>query len=203
MLSSYVGWLRKNANLSTLTLKLHMVTVKNFLEFCDIEISPRKFKNRVKLPRAIRKFKEALTKEDIIKIINGCSNNKLKTYLMFLAATGCRATETLSIRLDLDFTNSKVFIRGEHTKTREDRYVFLTKELIQQLKDYILYKYRKPRIGFQHKNGKSSSRYFTPERNENDLVFSNYNSKPNLSTLYVAMSKLFNETLDRIGFRSR
>lgn len=44
-----------------------MVTVKNFLEFCDIEISPRKFKNRVKLPRAVRKFKEALTKEDIIK----------------------------------------------------------------------------------------------------------------------------------------
>lgn len=44
-------------------------------------------------------IKEALKKEDIIKIINGCSNNKLETYIMFLAATGCRATEALSTRL--------------------------------------------------------------------------------------------------------
>lgn len=71
------------------------------------------------------------------------------------------------------------------------------------MQDWLSYKFRKRRIDFRDKPGKSSSRYFTPERNENDLVFSNYNSKPNLSTLYVAMSKLFNETLDRIGFGSR
>lgn len=76
-------------------------------------------------------IKEALKKADIIKIINGCSNNKLKTYIMFLAVTDCRATEAISIRLcDCDLIRNKVFIRGEHTKTREDRYVFLAKELV-------------------------------------------------------------------------
>ena len=91
---------------------------------------------------------------------------------MLLAATGCRATEALSIRLrDCDFTNNKVFIRGEHTKTREDRYVFLTKELVQQLQTYIVYKYRKRRIGYQNKEGKSASRIFEPERQEDDLIF--------------------------------
>lgn len=163
---------RENANLSNLTLKLNLVTIRSFLEFHDIEINPKKFKNRVKLPRAVRKFKEALTKEDIIKIINGSTNIKLKTYVMVLAATGFRATEALTIRIcDLDFTANKVFIRGEHTKTLEDRYVFLTKELVQQLQTYIVYKYRKRRIGYQNKEGKSASRIFEPERQEDDLIF--------------------------------
>lgn len=125
---------------------------------------------------------------------------------MLLAATGCRATEALSIRLrDCDFTNNKVFIRGEHTKTREDRYVFLTKELVQQLQDWISYKYRKRRIGFKNNVGKSSARYVTPERDKNALVFSaGYNnSQPNLYSLYITMAIMFNKTLDRIGFGSR
>jgi hypothetical protein len=80
MLASYASWLRENANLSNLRLKLDLVTIRSFLEFHDIEINPKKFKNRVKLPRAVRRFKEALTKEDIINIINGCTKIKLKTY---------------------------------------------------------------------------------------------------------------------------
>jgi integrase len=77
--------------------------VKNFFEYFDIEISPRKFKLKVKLPRIIRRSKEALSKEDIIDILNTCSDIRLKTYVMLLAATGMRATEALSIRIkDLD-----------------------------------------------------------------------------------------------------
>jgi hypothetical protein len=47
------------------------------------------FKLKVTVPRVIRKHKEALTKEDIIRILEACSDSlKLKTYLLFLAATG-------------------------------------------------------------------------------------------------------------------
>ena len=42
---------------------------------------------------------QALTKEDIINILNACSDIRLKTYVMLLAATGMRASEALSIRL--------------------------------------------------------------------------------------------------------
>jgi integrase len=55
---------------------------------------------------------------------------------MLLAATGMRATEALSIRIkDLDLKSSpaKVFVRGEYTKTRTDRTVFLTEEMADQL----------------------------------------------------------------------
>jgi integrase len=102
------------------------------LEFWDLEISVRKMKIKVRMPRVIRQSKEALTKENIVNILNACSEIKLKTYCMFLAATGCRASEAISIRvcdLDLNDTPAKVFIRGEYTKTRTDRYVFLTAQV--------------------------------------------------------------------------
>jgi hypothetical protein len=41
------------------------VTAKNFLEYHDIDISPRRFKLKVKLPKVVKKEKEASDKEDI------------------------------------------------------------------------------------------------------------------------------------------
>lgn len=69
------------------------MTLKNFLEFYDVDISPRKFKLKVKLPKVVRKTKEALSKEDIIDILNACSDIRLKTYLMLLVSTGMRPVE--------------------------------------------------------------------------------------------------------------
>lgn len=142
ILSSYVPYLQTNCNISTLTLKLRIITAKNFLEYYDVEISPRKFKLKVKMPKVIRQSKEALSKEDIADILNACSDIKLKTYAMFLAATGMRAIEALSIRIkDLDLKSSpaKAFVRGEYTKTRMDRTVFLTEEITQQLTSWLNY----------------------------------------------------------------
>ena len=64
---------------------------------------------------------------------------------MLLASTGLRATEALSIRLkDLDIISkpAKLIIRGEYTKTKVDRYVFLTREVKEQIKIWLDYKYR-------------------------------------------------------------
>jgi integrase len=121
-LNEYVHYLKYNHNLSPLSLKQEVVTVKNLLEYSDIEISPRKFKLKVKLPKIIRKTKQALSKEDIINILNTCEI-RLKTFVMLLASTGMRAGEALSIRikdLDLDSNPVKVQLRGEVTKTKVD-----------------------------------------------------------------------------------
>lgn len=131
LLIEYARYLQ-NRNISTSTLKQRVVTVKNFLEYHDIDISPRRFKLKVKLPKTIRKNKEALSKEDIIEILNTASDIRIKTYVMLLASTGMRAGEALSIRikdLDLDSNPSKLFVRGEFTKTRTDRIIFLTDEI--------------------------------------------------------------------------
>ena len=151
ILSKY-GANQKNCNISATTIKQRVVTVKNFFEYHDIEISPRKFKLKVRLPKVVRKNKEALSKEDIVDILNHCSDIKLKTYVMLLAATGMRASEALHIRVkDIDFEKNpaELYVRGENTKTKADRTIFLTEEVTNQLNSWLKYKYRTRRVCYQ------------------------------------------------------
>ena len=208
ILSQYGAYLKTNNNISNLTLKQRVVTVKNFLEYYDVDISPRKFKIKVKLPKAIRKNKEALSKEEIVDILNTCSDIRLKTYVMFLAATGMRAVEALSVRIkDLDLQSylPRLFVRGEFTKTRSDRTIFLTTEVAHQLSSWLDYKYRSRRVCYSDNNGKTVTEYRTPKKNETDLVFSVYqsNKNPNPDNLYTELSSSFAKTLDRMGKGAR
>ena len=195
-------------NISNLTIKHRIVTAKNFLEYNDVEIIPRKFSLKVRLPRTVKKNIEALSKEEVIDILNVCSDIRLKTFVMFLASTGCRAGEAASIRfIDLDFSSqpSKVYIRGEHTKTKTDRVVFLTDELVQQLKSWIEFKYRTRRICSQNKeSGKYFSENRTPQRNDDDLIFTSrkYDSAEP-KHVYMDLCHHFEKTLDRMGKGAR
>jgi len=63
ILSNYVIYLQNNSNISPATLKARIITAKNFLEYHDVDMSPRKFKPKVKIPKVMRKSKEALSKE--------------------------------------------------------------------------------------------------------------------------------------------
>jgi integrase len=209
MLAKYVLYLNNNF-ISPVTLKNHVITVKNFLEYRDIEISPRKFKLKVRMPKVVRKNKEALSKEDIVDILNACSDIRLKTFVMFLAAGGFRAVEALSVRikdLDLESRPPQVFIRGEYNKTRTDRIVFLTDEMNQQIKSWLSYKYRRRRVCYNgdeksnQKNTKTITEYRTPDRSGNDLIFAVYQNTnmPNPNRIYDDVARSFAKTLDRMG----
>jgi integrase len=219
--------LQNTYNLSSITFRDKVITVKTFLEYNDIELSPKRFKLKVRFPKTVLRYKEAIDKGDIIKILNGCSDLRLKTYVMLLASTGLRATEALSIRIkDIDFGSfsssspppqAKVTIRGEYTKTKVERYVFLTRELVEQIKIWIDYKYRKRRIcyynyninketGEKERKRRSITQYRTPEKNENDFIFSLYrteNNKPKPEILYGNLAPIFAKTLDRIAMGLR
>ena len=210
ILSAYSAYLR-NCNLSTITIKQRVVTVKNFFEYCDIDVSPRKFKIKVRLPKAVKRNKEAISKEDVIDILNQCSDFRLKTYVMLLAATGMRAVEALHIRVkDIDFDNkpARLFVRGENTKTKTDRTVFLTEETANQLESWLKYKHRTRRVCYQNKdkeneneNKKIITEYRTPSIKNTDLVFAVYQNKqtPDTSSLYTELAGSFAKTLDRMG----
>jgi integrase len=208
VLSNYIVYLQNRYNISSVTLKGRVITAKNFLEYHDIDISPRKFKLKVKIPKVVRKNKEALSKEDVIDILNACSDIRLKTYIMLLAATGFRAVEALSIRIKdlyLQSAPAKIFVRGYYTKTKTDRYIFLTEEVAVQLKQYLEYKYRSRRICHKDDRGKTITEYRTPERNDNDLVFAVYQNreKPDPRMIYFDLARSFGKTLDRMGKGTR
>jgi integrase len=125
-----------------------------------------------------------------------------------------RATEALSIRItDIDFESSPaiILIRGEHTKTKVDRYVFLTRETVEQIKRWIDYKYRKRRICYKdEKTCKSIEEYRTPQKNVNDFLFSvngpykkSSNSTNHLKNFYNTLVLQFQKTLDRNGMGSK
>lgn len=88
----------------------------------------------------VKRNKEALSKEEIVNILNTCSDIRLKTYVLLLAGNGMRAVEALLIRIkDLHLQPSppKLFVRGEFTKTRSDRTTFLIAELRYQLISWL------------------------------------------------------------------
>ena len=84
---------------------------------------------------------------------------------MLLAATGMRAVETLYIRVkDIDFDNkpAKLFVKGENTKTKTDRTIFLTEEISNQLESWLKYKHRTRRVCYKNKdkeNEKEGKKY--------------------------------------------
>jgi integrase len=94
---------------------------------------------------------------------------------MFLASTGCRATEALSIRYtDLNETASpaRILIRGEYTKNKTDRVVFLSTEMTKQLKLWLSYKHRTRRICQKNPlTNKTTTTYLTPKQDPKALIF--------------------------------
>ena len=120
VLSGFVAYLEEEEGIENPnTIRYFVTTAGNFLEYNDVEISPRKFKLKVRLPKPVVRHKEAIGKEEIREILLKCSNIKLKTYLMLLASTGMRATEALALRhKDFDFdeenrnnNNRQAFVR--------------------------------------------------------------------------------------------
>jgi len=215
VLNDYCVFLKNNYDIGSVTFRDKIITVKNFLEYNDIDINQKKFKLKVRFPKTVFRYKEAIDKEDILKILNGCSDLRLKTYVMLLASTGLRATEALSIRLKDLNTNTigsnnnnspaKLIIRGEYTKTKVDRYVFLTREVQNQIKIWLDFKYRKRRICYKDREtGNTITEYRTPEKKQNELIFSlNQTDKPRPEILYVSLATTFAKTLDRIGMGTR
>jgi integrase len=113
--------------------------------------------------------------------------------------------EPLSTRicdLDLNSNPAKIFIRGEYTKTKVDRYVFLTGELVQQLKSWLEYKYRTRRVCHKDtQTGKIVTEYRTPLKDPNTLIFavSRIGKSPNPANIYYGLCHEFEKTLDRMG----
>jgi integrase len=145
--------------LSTRTLNQRVKHIKHFLEANDVTINQTKFKMKIKLPKEIKREKEGMAKDQVREILVACDDIRLKTYVIFLASTGWRASEALSVQLqDTDFDRNpvRVNLQGENAKTRTDRHTYLTQEMVTQLKSWLDFKYRERTIKqyYDKKTGK-------------------------------------------------
>ena len=203
---NYLAWLKRRGTMTPRSIKTWVSTARHYLESMDVEISPRKWQLRVKTPKVVRSNKESLSKEDIQTILNACDSIRLKTWLLWLAATGCRATESLSVRLcDINWKTDPVTVklRGEYTKTKASRTLLITRELADQLRAWVRYKYRVRGIGYYNRQTKKTfNKIVKPVINDQILVFSpGWRRSPTLRHLYISLLVEFEKTLERLGGR--
>ena len=166
------------------SIKTHLIGIKSYFAYHEIDIIPSKFKRKVKMPRTLVEKEEPLDAADIRKILMSCNNRRLKAYLLVLASGGLRAVEGCSIRIkDINFKNrpTTIHIRAEYVKTRVGRDIYISDEATQYLKQWLDWKYRERGL------------------NPDDLLFnvSNVESKP--ETLYVKLVAEFTKVLKIAG----
>jgi integrase len=175
----------------------HLVGIKSFLAYHDVDIIPSKFKRKVKLPKEAREDEEPLSVGEIRRILLACNNRRLKTYILLLGSSGLRAIEGLSLRLrDCDFSASptKIHVRKEYSKTRVARTVYISDEATSYLNEWLAWKYR----------DKGDDRW-TKKRNPDDLIFSVYTTtnQANPGHLYIKIAREFQKVLSAAGMDER
>ena len=95
-----------------------------------------------------------------------------------------------------------MFVRGEYTKTRSDRTIFLTQELDYQLSSWLSYRYRKRRICYSE-NGKTVTQYRTPIMKDSDLVFSAHRLSGNPNPVSDSSKASYNAQCRRISLQRK
>jgi site-specific recombinase XerD len=90
---------------------------------------------RMPYQRKRRVLPEILSPEEIVAIFDSCHNLKHKTLLMTSYSGGLRLGETLGL-LPSDIDSTRMMIRVEQGKGRKDRYVMLSKTLLDSLRKY-------------------------------------------------------------------
>ncbi len=139
-LVKFASFLAKN-NIPPKTASAYISGLKEWFIWNGIELSERIIKEvRRKLPKGgIRTTEEPLTKDKLRKILSNC-DIKGKALFTLMASTGLRISEALSLEMDdlrLHSDPAEIIIRGEKSKTGEQRVVFLTAEAKKLLLDWL------------------------------------------------------------------
>jgi len=144
LLDYFVSYLQ-NIKLNRSSIHQYLAGIRSYLLYNDIDIVNSKFKRRVTMPKNIQEEEQALDQDDIRNILLKCNNRRLKVYILILASSGLRTIEACAIRLrDLDFQSNptKLHVRGEYTKTKVSRDIFISDEASRYLKDWIEYTFK-------------------------------------------------------------
>ncbi len=195
-------------------LRYRVKAIKHFLEAHDVDISTTKFRNKVKMPRAIEREKTGIEKDAVRQILQECQNPRLKTYVMFLAATGWRPREALALRWkDIDFDSNPAIVRilGENTKMKRDRHIFLTTELKNQMLSWKNYNYRERTLSYHDRLNKTSRKeIIRPIFDNNDPIFTIYHKEKSRVSLkrqidinYNHLFVMFDGVRKRLGIQEQ
>jgi len=96
----------------------------------------------VERPRKKERLPEVLSKEEIVKMIASTENSKHKCIIGLLYSAGLRKGELLNLKIS-DIDSKRMVIRVKNGKGGKDRLTLLSKNILEQLRNY--YKVYEPK----------------------------------------------------------
>jgi integrase len=195
---------------------------KNYHKYCiialfnslEIDINSKTLDKKLtnKDEVVARDSEEGFDKEFVIKFLQHCDDTRLKTWVLFMAATGWRPVESLTLRWAdlLDWENedkkTRAYLHGDYTKTRRDRKRYITDELAEQLKIWKQEKYADKYTTQDNGNGKRKGIIDNKLKyNKRNLIFAkrNQNINPTTKTEMVRKTQSLYDTLLKKFFTVR
>lgn len=157
------------------TAKSYMAGVKEYLGYNDVELTTRESKQiRLKLPRGgVRTVEKDMT-PDVIKKVTGHMDIKGRALVLTLASSGMRIGEALQITLndvDLKSNPPTITIRGEYTKTGEQRFTFINKEARESIDEWLKVRNTYIHNACNKTNGLVQGNYAKPKNKDDNRLF--------------------------------
>lgn len=123
------------------TARVRFIIWKEFLAEQGIEIRTRDLKRiRTKLPKGSSRTVERDLDHEVLRILVQHMDIKGKALFLTLASSGMRIGEALALTFnDIDLDQNPVFIqiRGENTKTGDQRFTFIGREAKEALLEWL------------------------------------------------------------------
>jgi len=131
-LREYFGKLISDQKLKPRSISLKKSSLKFFFE----EIVKKRITD-IDLPKIPRSIPTVLTKEEVKRLFDSASTKKSLLIMKLIYSTGLRVSECANLRIsDLELDNNQGWVRAG--KGNKDRPIFLSNQLIEDLKRYIL-----------------------------------------------------------------
>ena len=125
--------------LSPRTSRMYFMALKSYLRAQGMKIYNDDVKQFIKFPKIVREIEPPLTREHIRLLLDNATP-WMKAFLCGLACNGCRKGEWLFAKvgdIDLNRFPARYHIPAHITKTKEERYTFLTPEAVGSLKPLL------------------------------------------------------------------
>lgn len=123
--------LQLTEKLSPLSSRYYLGHIMTWFRVNGVTVSESKFKREIRWNKVHKELKHTPGRGEIQQIINNSSKFEYRLVYHIAVATGARQSEILGLRkMDIDLSNEipSVHFLAENTKTKQERYSFLTPE---------------------------------------------------------------------------
>ncbi len=131
-IKKYMAYLISDLGLKPASVNLTLSSLKFYYE----QVLKKKIFEDIKPPKIEKKLPTVLSKDEIKRLLDACSNPKHNLLIKLLYSSGLRVSEAVKMKVDdLDFDERMG--RVIEGKGKKDRLIILSKDLISDIKEYL------------------------------------------------------------------